>query len=152
MRTLYFCAVVSSFSIFYLFFIPRLISAVADWMSTILPHVVWPYANLECRSEMCCTRLAGNAGSKKSPKIRHLGTVAQVCRAISSQLRHISTIGWDRFGSLRHLSYISTGFASWQRYWAALYSSGRQPNFAHWTEGPPIFGRAAITLGIDPHF
>jgi len=25
----------------YLFF-PRLISAVADWMSTILPHMVWP--------------------------------------------------------------------------------------------------------------
>jgi len=22
-------------------------------------------ANLECRSEMCCTRLAGNAGPKK---------------------------------------------------------------------------------------
>jgi len=26
----------------YLFFIPRLISATADWMSTILPHMVWP--------------------------------------------------------------------------------------------------------------
>jgi len=26
-------------------------------------------ANLECRSEMCCTRLAANAGPKKSPKI-----------------------------------------------------------------------------------
>jgi len=26
-------------------------------------------ANLECRSETCCTRLAGNAGPKKSPKI-----------------------------------------------------------------------------------
>jgi len=24
------------------FFIPRLISAAADWMSTILPHMVWP--------------------------------------------------------------------------------------------------------------
>ena len=31
-------------SIFYLsFFIPRLISAAADWMSTILLHMVWPY-------------------------------------------------------------------------------------------------------------
>jgi len=31
-------------SIFYLllFFIPRLISAVADWMSTIFLHMVWP--------------------------------------------------------------------------------------------------------------
>jgi len=24
------------------FFFPRLISAVEDWMSTILPHMVWP--------------------------------------------------------------------------------------------------------------
>jgi len=52
-----------------------------------------PSAILECRSEMCCTRLAGNAGPKKSPKIRHLGSIAQLCRAMSSQLRHISTIG-----------------------------------------------------------
>jgi len=29
-------------SIFLFFFIPRLISAVADWMSAILPHMVWP--------------------------------------------------------------------------------------------------------------
>jgi len=49
--------------------------------------------NLGCRSETCCTRLAGNAGCKKSPKIRHLATIAQLCRAISSQLRHVSTIG-----------------------------------------------------------
>jgi len=26
----------------YLLIFPRLISAVADWMSTILPHMVWP--------------------------------------------------------------------------------------------------------------
>ena len=42
---------------------------------------------------MCCMRLAGNAGPKKSPKICHLRAVTQLCRAISSQLRHISTIG-----------------------------------------------------------
>jgi len=50
-------------------------------------------ANLECRSEMCCTRLAGNAVCKNSPKICRLGNIAQVCWAISSQLRHVSTIG-----------------------------------------------------------
>jgi len=27
---------------FLLFFFPRLISAVADWMPAILPHMVWP--------------------------------------------------------------------------------------------------------------
>ena len=36
----------------------------------------------------CC-----NTGRKNSPKIRCLRTIVQSCRAISSQLRHISTIG-----------------------------------------------------------
>jgi len=55
--------VVSSFFLF-----PRLFSAVADWMSTILPSCGFS-ANLECRSEMYCTRLAENTGRKKSPKM-----------------------------------------------------------------------------------
>jgi len=38
-------------------------------------------------------RLAENIGRKKVAKNRHLGTIAQLCRAISSQLRHVSTIG-----------------------------------------------------------
>jgi len=29
-------------SSFFFFFFPRLISAAADWMSAILPHMVWP--------------------------------------------------------------------------------------------------------------
>ena len=33
-------------------------------------------ANLECRSEMCCTQLTENTGRKKLPKIHHLGTIA----------------------------------------------------------------------------
>jgi len=37
-RPLYFCHVVSS-----CIFFSRLISAIADWMSAILPHMVWPY-------------------------------------------------------------------------------------------------------------
>ena len=37
-------------------------------------------------------RLAENTGRKKVAKDRHLGTIAQFCRAISSQLRHLSTI------------------------------------------------------------
>ena len=56
--------------------------------------MVWPYsANLECRSERRCMRLAANAGPKKVAKNRRLGTILQICRAISSQLRHVSTIG-----------------------------------------------------------
>jgi len=50
-------------------------------------------ANLECRSEMWCRRIVENSGRKKSPKIHHVGTIAQLCWAVSSQLRHLSTIG-----------------------------------------------------------
>ena len=89
MRTLYFCPVVSSF--FFLF--PGLISAVADWMSTILWHITCPSANLECRSEMCCTRLAEIQDAKNDAKNRHLRAIAQICRDVFSQLRHELTIG-----------------------------------------------------------
>jgi len=75
---------------------------------------------------MCSKRLAENTGCKKVAKNRHLRTIAQLCRAISSQLRHVSTIGkkhvkqqyvlqvstqygelwptsgWDRFVTLGH--------------------------------------------------
>jgi len=87
-----------------------------------------PSANLECRFKRRCTRLAANVGPKKVSKNRHLGTIPQLCRAISSQLWHVSTIrkklvkqqyllymspqygelrstsGWDRFVSLAHPS------------------------------------------------
>jgi len=171
MRTLYSCSVVSSF--FLLFFFPCLISATAEWMSTILLHMVWSYsANLECSSEMCCTKLAGNTGRKNDAKNRHLGTIAQICRAESSQLMHVSTIeksllssnmfstclpqygelrptsGWDRFGSLGHprkfqrLSHLGS-----VKLTARHSGIGRQPNFVALNRG-----RAAITLGIGPHF
>jgi len=44
-------------------------------------------------SEIWCTRLTENTGRKKVAKNRHFGTIAQLCRAISSQLRHILTTG-----------------------------------------------------------
>ena len=37
--------------------------------------------------------LAANTGRKKVAKNRHLGTIAQLRRAISSELRHVLTIG-----------------------------------------------------------
>jgi len=56
-------------------------------------------ANLKCRSETCCTRLAENTGHKQSPKIRHLRIIAQLCLAISTQLSHLSTIGKNLLSS-----------------------------------------------------
>jgi len=50
-------------------------------------------ANLGCRSDMCCTRLAEIQDAKKSPKIRHLVTIAQISRAVFSKLRDVLTIG-----------------------------------------------------------
>ena len=132
-------------------------------------------ANLECKSEMCCTRLTGNTGRKNDAKNRHLRTTAQLCRAISSQLRHVSTIGknvlssniasictynmlnfcplaaeivslvWgtpSKFQQVSHLGSVT----------ARHCSNGRQPNCGVEQRAPPIFGRAAITLGIGPHF
>ena len=93
MRTLYFCpAVSSSFLSFFLFFLAQ---------SQPSQIVCLPYfhtwcglsANLRCRSEMCCTQLAENTGHKNSPKNRHLGSIAQLCRAISSQLRPYRQLG-----------------------------------------------------------
>ena len=56
-------------------------------------HDVGLSVNLECRSEVFCMRLAGNTGRKNYVRNRHLCTIAQICRAMSSQLRHVSTIG-----------------------------------------------------------
>jgi len=38
-------------------------------------------------------------GTQKSPKIRDISTITQVCRAISLQLRHASTIGKNMLNS-----------------------------------------------------
>ena len=71
-------------------FFPRLISGPQVGCLPYFDTWCGPSANLECRSERCCTRLAENTGRKKVAKNRHLGTIPQLCRAISS---HVSTIG-----------------------------------------------------------
>ena len=92
-RPLYFHAVVcsSSSSFFFLFLAESQLPQIG-----CLPYFhTWCglSATLRCSSETCCTRLAENTGRKKVAKNRHLGTIAQLCRAISAQLRHVSTIG-----------------------------------------------------------
>jgi len=47
-------------------------------------------------------RLAGNTGLKNYAKNRHLGAIAQICQAVSSQLRYVSTIGKQQY--LLHMS------------------------------------------------
>jgi len=102
---------------------------------------------------MRCMRLAENTGRKNDAPNRHLRTIAQLCRAISSQRRHVSTIGkklvkrqyllhmssqytelrpingWDLMASLGHSSNCQRvsrlGFVT-----APTSLNGRQPNFA----------------------
>ena len=54
------------------------------------------------------------------------------------------TSGWDRFVSLWHTSKF--------RRVSRLGSVTAQPNCSVEQRAPPLFGRAAITLGIGPHF
>jgi len=107
---------------------------------------------------MCCTRLAKNTGCKKSPKICHPGTIAQLHHGVSSQLRHVSTIGkklvkqqyllyvssqygelrptngGDRFTSLEHLSTFQR-VSRLGSVTARHSGSGRPPNFASLNRG-----------------
>jgi len=95
-------------------------------------------------------------------KSRYLGTIPQLCRAISTQLRHVSTIGkklvkqqylvhispqygefrptsgWDRFVSLGHpckFQQVSRLGSVTARH----SSSGRQPNFATLNRGRHLY-------------
>ena len=105
------------FLLLFLSFFPHLISAAADWMSPYFYTWCGPSANLECRSEMYCTQLAGNAGPKKSSEIRYLSTITQLCPAISSQLRHMSTIRKELVKQ-QYLLHMSL------QYGELLYASG----------------------------
>ena len=49
--------------------------------------------------------------TKKSPKIRHLGTITQLCRAISLHLRHMSTIG-NKLVKKQYLPHMSYNMAN----------------------------------------
>jgi len=60
------------------------------------------------------------------------------------------TIGWDRFGSLGHPSYFQR-LPRLGNVTARHVVVGVSQTLRRWTEAPPIFGRAAIRLGIGPH-
>jgi len=118
---------------------------------------------------MCCTRLAEIQDSKN----RHFGTIAQLCRAVSSQLRHVSTIGKKvlninisptcphntaRFGLLKaeicwRVWGTPANFNGFRVLAALLHGAGWASAKLCGVEqrAPPIFGRATITLGTGPH-
>ena len=107
--------------------------------------------------------------------MRHLGIIVQLCPAISSQLRHVSTMGkklvkcqyllhtslqyrelrptnvWDLFGAPQQ---ISTGFASWLHYCIDI-AQQRSPklcttfgHFLHWYIIYAFLGALAPSLNF----
>jgi len=167
-RPLYFHPVVSSSS----FFLAQ---------SQLLQIGCLPYfhtwcglsANLRCRSETCCTRVAENTGRKsrqKSPSGHHrttlLGYVFATKEFIDNRknvfkqqyVLHMSpqygelrpTNNWDQFGSLGYpckFQWVSHLGSVTARHLVV----GVSQTLRHWTQGAPMFGRATITLGIGPH-
>jgi len=59
---------------FFLFSSPILNGRRLDVYDTSMHHVA--LVQIECRSEMCCTRLAENAGRKNSPSVHHRTTLS----------------------------------------------------------------------------
>jgi len=119
-----------SFSAFYLFFCSPILSRCRlNVYHTSTVHT-WCglSANLGFRSQTCCTRLAENTGCEKLPKICYLRTIAQLCRAISSQLRHISTVG-KKLVKQQYLPYIPLQYgelwptSGWDRFVSLGYPS-----------------------------
>jgi len=81
---------------FFFFSLPILSSRRLDVYHTF-KHDIILNTNLECRSEMWCMWLAENTRRKNYEKNRHLHNLAQLYRAVSLQLRHISTIRKNLF-------------------------------------------------------
>jgi len=79
---------------------------------------------------MCCMWLAENTGCKNDAKNHHLGTIPQLCRAISLQLRHISTIG-KKLVKQQYLLHMSLQYAELRLTsgWDRFISLGIPPTF-----------------------
>jgi len=143
-------------------FFPCLIAAVVDWMSTILPNMVWPW----CAFRMQVWNMLHAASWKyrtpkmtqKSPSAHHCTTLSgcifatkahidnrknlvkqQYLPHMSSQygkLRPIS--GWDPLASLGHSSKFQQ-VSHLGSVTAQHSSSGRQPNFAALNRGRHLY-------------
>ena len=113
--------------------------------------------------------------AKKLPKIRHLHAIAQLCRAISSQLRHISTIGKKllnssisptclynmvSFGRLaaENISLVWGTPANFNRFhvlWALLHGTlivGVSQTLRRWSQGTSYIWQGGHHVGHWPAF
>jgi len=112
---------------------------------------------------------------KKSPKNCHLGTIAQLCRAISLQLRHVSIIGKNLLNSnvsptcpynMVHFSALvaeicwrvwdtSANFKTFRVLAALLHGTlvvGISQTLRRWTEGATYIRQGGHHVGHWPTF
>ena len=113
-----------------------------------------------CIRDRCCTRVTENTVCKNDAKNHQLGTIAQLCQAISSQVRHVLTIGKNslnsnnsstcprntaNFGPLAAEIVSLVCLSKFQRLLrlasitARHSSSGRQPNFVALNRGRHLY-------------
>ena len=143
-------------------------------MSTILLHMVWPYANLECRSEMCCTRLAGNTGRKNDAKIAICarcrttlsGSIFATEARIDSRKKivkqhsvlHMSsqygelwpTNGWDQSG-VWGTPVNFNGFHVLAALQHIIQVVGVSQALRRWAEGATYIRQGGHHVGVGPH-
>ena len=71
---------------------------------TIFPNMMWPWCEFTMQVSNMLHADHWKYRRQKLRKYRHLHTIAQLCRALSSQLRHVSTIGENLLNSNLHMS------------------------------------------------
>jgi len=90
-------------SIFYLLFSsPNLSRRKLDVYHTSTHSACGLCANLGCKGEMCCARLAGNAGPKKSPTEHHRTTLSDYIFATKARIDNRKKIVKQQY--LLHMS------------------------------------------------
>jgi len=162
------------FSSFYLFFL-RLISAAADWMSAILPHMVWPLCEFKMQVwnllHAACWKHRMQKSRQKSPSGHHRTTLLGYIFATKAHINnrkklvkqqyvlHMSpqygelwpTSDWDRSGSLRHpykFQWVSCLGSITARHLVVGVSQTLQ----RWTEGATCVRQGDYHVGHWPTF
>ena len=99
------------------------------------------------------SRLAANTGRKKVAKNHHLGTIAQLCRAISSQLRHVLTIG-KKLVKLQYLLHMSLQYGELRPTIAAKIVSlvWGTPGSFNWFRALAALLHGTVVVGVNQTF
>jgi len=128
-----------------------------------------------CPSRLCTRRAARGLLEIQDAKNWHFGTILQLCRAISSELRHVSTIGKKllnsntsstcpdnmvNFGLLTaeicwRVSFTPANFNGFRVLAALLHGTvvvGVSQTLRRWTEGATYSGQRGHHVGHWPTF